>query len=50
MPWKVWVDAIVQPAAGVLLILVGWVIGSFGIAQLVGAGIALQHDRGDSSS
>jgi hypothetical protein len=44
----VWVDAVVQPVVGVLLILSGWVIGSFGVAQLVGAGIALQHDGRDS--
>ncbi len=44
LPSEVWVDADVQTAAGVLLILGGWVIGSFGFAQLIGAGIALQRD------
>jgi hypothetical protein len=45
LPWKVWVYEAVQAAAGVLLIVVGWGIGAFGLALFVGAGIALQRDE-----
>jgi hypothetical protein len=35
----------VEAAAGVLLILLGWAIGAFGLALLVGAGIGLQQEE-----
>jgi hypothetical protein len=45
LPWKVWVYWIVQVAGGVLLILLGWAVGAYGLALLVSAGIALQRDE-----
>jgi hypothetical protein len=35
----------VQQAAGVLLILAGWAIGSFGVARIIGTAIALQGEE-----
>jgi hypothetical protein len=34
----------VQQVLGVVLVLSGWVIGSFGLAGIVGPAIALQSD------
>jgi hypothetical protein len=34
-----------QQAVGVLLVLCGWAIGSFGVARIVGPAIALQGDE-----
>ena len=45
LPWKVWVQGVVQAAGGVLLIFLGWASGAYGLALLVGAGIALQRDE-----
>jgi hypothetical protein len=35
----------VQQAVGVLLILCGWAIGSFGVARIIGPAIALAGDK-----
>jgi hypothetical protein len=38
----------VEQAVGVLLVLSGWAIGSFGVARIIGPAIALQgEDRAD---
>ena len=37
--------ATVQAAVGVVLVLLGWAFGAFGLALLVGAGIALKSDE-----
>ena len=46
LPWEPWVNGAVQQAMGLALIVLGWIIGSIGIAGIIGP--AIRSHQGDS--